>query len=247
MEATAAPIDGTVNIPLAELSTRTHELPPRDEVIPVVGSPELAAQTVAWLAGHGRRGVVQSEFRFARGACRQIGRLWRPNALLAEIAPQLQPGRALDLACGTGRDAVFLAACGWTVMAVDILDDALERGRALARQCAAAIVPIDWRDVDLEQGDPTAQLDPPFDLIVGFRYLHRPLLARLADWLRTGGNVLYETFTTEHRARHGKPADDRHVLQPGELRTLLTGLTVRYYSEAWRGNVHTARIWATRP
>jgi SAM-dependent methyltransferase len=245
-EAAAQPIADAVNIPLAELPDRTHELPPRGEEVPVIGPRALAEQAVACLTRNGRRAVVQPDFHYSAASDpTRIGRLWRPNPFLAEVLPQLTPGRALDLACGCGREAVFMAACGWNVTAVDVLPDALERGRDLARRCAPALEPIEWRQVDLEANLPA--LGEPCDLIVAFRYLHRPLLGHLPGWLRPAGSLVCETFTTTHRERHGRPEADRHVLQPGELPGLLAGLGVRHYSEAWRGSDHTARVWAVKP
>lgn len=245
VEAAADPIADAVNIPFAELSLRTHELPPREVVIPVVGPAAVAEQAVAWLTSNGRQAIVERSFRAAspnRGP--QVGRLWRPNEFLAGVLPNLPPKAALDLACGTGRDAVFLASLGWRVTAVDILPDALARARDLAARCAAAIEPIHWRQADLEREPPG--LDGEFDLIVCFRYLHRPLLAQFAGWLRRGGNVIYETFTTTHRARQGKPTRAALVLEAGELPRLLAGFEIRHFSEAWRGAAHTARIWAVK-
>ena len=245
-QAAAAPIADAVNIPLSELPGRTHELPPREEVIRVAATPELAERTVSWLTNNGRHAAVQAEFEPAVGSdTSEVGRLWQPNAFLVDVLGHLPPAAALDLACGTGRDAVHMASRGWDVTAVDILPDALERARDLARRCAPAIRPVDWRVVDLEH-------DPPapgqrFDLIVGFRYLHRPLFRRLADWLNPAGSVVYETFTTVHRERYGKPARPSHALEPNELPGLLKGLEIVDHSEGWRGAVHTARVWARVP
>jgi len=177
-EAARAPIVGAVNMPRSELPARTHELPPRDELIRVVGPPEFAEPAVAWLTSAGRRAAVESAFEYAPPAdARLVGRLWRPTAFLAEVCARLSPGRALELACGTGRDAVYLAACGWQVLAVDVLPDALERGQMLAQRCAPALAPVEWRQADLERG--VLKLPAGFDLVVAVRYLHRPLFARL--------------------------------------------------------------------
>jgi tellurite methyltransferase len=246
-DALAAPIADAVNIPLAELPHRTHELPARDEAIRVVGPAELAAQTVAWLQRNGRKAVADSG-ACATGSARgnEVGHLWRPAAWLAAVLPRLRPGTALDLACGSGRDAVYMAGCGWKVVGVDVLPDALERATDLARRCSAAIKPIEWRLLDLEQGGHLPFPVEHFDLIVGFRYLHRPLFARFGEWVKPGGSVVWETFTTEQRKRYGKPARDEHVLHLGELPGLLPGFEVRQFAEGWHGTAHTARIWAVK-
>jgi hypothetical protein len=139
---------------------------------------------------------------------------------------------------------VFLACGGWSVTGVDILPDALERGRALAARYALDARRIAWQEIDLEHNPPDGW--GPIDLAVMIRYLHRPLFARLKDWLAPGASVVVETFTATHRARHGRPARPAHVLEDGELRMLLDGWDLRHYSEAWRGKRHTARAWAVR-
>jgi len=233
-----------VNIPLSELPRRTNELPPKSEIVRVAAEPELARSTVSWLASNGRRAERVESFDYAPAPEGEIGRLWEPTAFLAEAVPQLAPGTALDLACGTGRDSVYLASCGWRVTAADVLPDALVRGRQLAERCAAAIAPICWLQCDLECDLP--DFDHGFDLIIIFRYLNRDLLRRLVAWLNPGGSVLCEAFTTLHRDRHGKPARLDRVLRAGELPTLLPGLKQQHYSEAWRGSLHTARFWGQR-
>jgi tellurite methyltransferase len=260
-DAAHCPIGGAVNIPFGELPRRTHELPPRDDLIQVAGPVELASEVVAWLERGGRRAAVARVFEYspklskacgAPQSAQLIGRLWKPNAFLAEVLPELPAGAALDLACGTGRDAVYLAADGWDVTGVDVLPDALERARDLASRYVGGARPISFMQIDLEADSLGVEeltgggSDRRFELITMFRYLHRPLLARLGDWLRPGGSILIETFTTIHRERHGQPAKAAHVLEPGELPELLPGLGIRHFSEAWRGEAHTARLWAVR-
>jgi len=244
-EAAAQPVADAVNIPFSELLDRLHELPPRADEVGVVGPAPLADEVVAWLLAVGRRARRVDDWSPAPAAPgSELGRLWEPTAFLAEMLPRLTTGTALDLACGTGRDAIYLASCGWDVTAVDVLPDALERAQRLAARYAPVLEPIRWEQMDLEQAPP--QFDRRFDLIIVFRYLNRPLLGRLHAWLRPGGSVLCETFTTLHRRRHGKPVREAHVLLPGELPGLLAGLEIRHFSEAWRGRLHTARAWAVR-
>ncbi len=244
-DAAARPIDDAVNIPLVELPRRTHELPPRQEVVRVVGPAEVVAAAVAWLEQHGRLAAAEAPFSYESAAtARGSGRLWEPTEFLAEMLPQLPAGRALDLACGVGRDSVFLAAAGWEVTGVDVLPDALERGQGLAERYVPD-AEIRWVLGDLEAG--SADLGGPYDLILMFRYLHRPLLAELPTWLASGGSVLVETFTTLHRERHGRPSGAGRALEAGELRGLISGVEIRRCAEEWRGDVHTARLWAVRP
>lgn len=243
-EARARPIVDAVNIPLLEISARTHELPPRDQTVAVVGPCELARETVAWLCDNGRRGrPVDDADDAGPDDPTRLLRLWRPNPWLEKILPELEPGRALDLACGTGRDAVHMASCGWTVTAIDLLPDALERARALQERCGLANRPVQWVQGDLERGE--LPVGATFDLITGFRFLHRPIFDGLSRRLSPGGHVIYETFTTLHRQRNPRPSREAFLLKPGELPTLLSDLRIRRFSESWVGNSHVARVWAT--
>ncbi len=250
-EAAARPLAGAVNIPADEIEARTSELPPRGAALRVAGGNEGTDRAVAALRGLGRGVVVESSPRALGAEERAVrGRLWSASAWLETVLPNLSVGRALDVACGSGRDAVFLAAQGWQVLAVDWLPDALDLGRGLAARYAPGAA-IDWRCIDLEQdgapADGAGVFEAPFDLITVFRYLHRPLFCRFRDWLAPGGSLVFETFTTLHRRRHGKPSRDAHVLRPGELQTLLEGWEIRSIDESWRGDAHTARAWAVRP
>src|SRR5918994_591290 len=79
------------------------------------------------------RGDVEAE-RFWEDHYRRRERVWsgRPNAVLVDVAGSLQPGTALDLGCGEGGDAIWLAQQGWRVRAVDVSATALDRAAAEA-------------------------------------------------------------------------------------------------------------------
>lgn len=116
-------------------------------------------------------------------------------------------GRVLDVACGGGRHAVWLAAKGYRVTAVD---------RDLASSAAVRDTPgITWVEHDLE-------LAPwPFEPgvwqgVVVVNYLHRPLFEPLLAALAPGGVLLYATYA-EGQARFGRPRNPDHLLKPGEL------------------------------
>jgi SAM-dependent methyltransferase len=120
-------------------------------------------------------------------------RVWsgRVNVLLAEMVSSLTPGHALDLGCGEGADACWLAEHGWTVVAVDISDNALQRATAAAAARGLSDR-IEFIQHDLTAGFP----DGTFDLISA-QFLHslipfnRPRdLKRAATAVRPGGLLL---------------------------------------------------------
>jgi SAM-dependent methyltransferase len=152
-----------------------------------------------------------------------------PSALLQRwldrLTPSLDHDRALDVACGTGRNALALAEHGWRVLGVDISPVALHIARDEARQRG---VDLDLVALDLDDWPlPPAH----FDLICVFRFLDRALCSRLPAALKPGGFLIYETFTVDQRRYEGGPRDDAFLLQPGELPTLFPDLAVLEYNE----------------
>lgn len=226
-----------MNIPLDDLPDRMHELPARHESIVL---PSCCVEWAGDLEKLGRRVEVSDDWAYGGVG---PGRIWSPNAFLQEVLPRLTPGFAIDAACGSGRDAVALAAAGWRVLAIDLLADALEKGKDLARRYASATdaARIEWRLVDLESAPPDL---PPADLVTMFWYLNRPLLRQVPALLRPGGSLVAETFTSIHRERFGKPRTLAFVLAPGELSKLAEPLIAEFYEEDWHEERHSARIWA---
>jgi SAM-dependent methyltransferase len=140
--------------------------------------------------------------------------------------PQPAGGRrALDVACGMGANAVWLARLGFEVDAVDISDVAIDAIGALAAERELSIRPA---RIDLEH-DPLP--DRGYDLIVQIDYLQRSLFSALAAALAPGGVIAAETVTADHAARLGNHFDPRFLLGHGELRTAFEGLEVISYRE----------------
>ena len=119
----------------------------------------------------GHRKVADWNERYSRGE--QI--IKEPMPLLVRAARTLKPGRALDLACGKGRHAIFLAEHGWQVTAVDASHVGIELARAAAR---THNVEVDWRVADLEQGRFEIEAEA-YDLIGVFYYLPRNLFPQI--------------------------------------------------------------------
>ncbi len=136
-----------------------------------------------------------------------------PTALLAEWEPRLPRGLALDVACGAGRNALFLAAAGRRVDALDISPTALERAR---RDADVRGLDVRWIEADLAP-DPDAVLpDGPYDLVVLVRYVHRGILAPLWKRLAPGGALVCEQHVdSEHDVVGPKRAEFR--MRPNEL------------------------------
>jgi SAM-dependent methyltransferase len=154
--------------------------------------------------------------------------LWSAQAnrfLVAEVAG-MTPGRALDLACGEGRNAIYLAEQGWRVTAVDFSDVALERAERLARRRG---VDVDWQLVDLREYRPPAEA---FDLVVVL-YLHLPpaarrsVLARAARALAPGGTILVVGHDlTNLTDGYGGPKNAAILFTPDDVTAELPGVAV---------------------
>ncbi|MGQ0749152.1 MAG: class I SAM-dependent methyltransferase [Betaproteobacteria bacterium] len=122
-------------------------------------------------------------------------------------------GRVLDVACGSGRHARWLAARGYTVEAVD---------RDASLLAALASTPgIATRCADLEDA-PWPYAGETFAGIVVANYLHRPLLPHLLAALAAGGALIYETFAVGNE-RFGRPSNPDFLLKPGELLDVARG------------------------
>ena len=165
-----------------------------------------------------------------------------PAAWLTDNADMLpRDGIALDVACGAGRHAVWLALAGFDTYAIDrnaiaiaaLNEDAARRGLTLHAQVA-----------DLENDDVSLGV-AQYDIVVVVHYLHRPLFPALHRSLRAGGVLVYETFTTAQAAR-GKPTNPDFLLREGELRELVVPLSVVRYREGEYEGRFVASVIARR-
>lgn len=146
----------------------------------------------------------------------------RPAPWLVDHAAMLpREGRALDVACGRGRHAIWLAERGLTTLAVDRNEEAV---RDLNEAARAKGLPLTAELRDLESG-PVSFPHFAFDVVVVVHYLHRPLFPALIDALAPGGVLVYETFTRAQAAR-GKPTNPDFLLESGELLDLVRPLEV---------------------
>jgi SAM-dependent methyltransferase len=157
-----------------------------------------------------------------------------PNRFLVAEVDGLEPGLALDLACGAGRNAVWLAEQGWTVTGADFSDVALANARGLAAERG---VEVEWVQADLLDWEPPPQA---FDL-VAVLYLQvlaaeRALvLARAAEAVAPGGTLLVVGHDLQNlNGGHGGPQDARVLFTPEDVAAELPGLEVEKAERALR-------------
>jgi SAM-dependent methyltransferase len=148
-----------------------------------------------------------------------------PNRFLEQEVSGLAPGRALDLACGEGRNAIWLAEQGWHVTAVDFSDVAIDKGRAIAKR---RDVEVDWIVADAAEYEPCSGFD-----LVAILYLHTGPEER-EQWMRhareavaDGGLLLYighDLTNIEHGV--GGPQHPEVLPTPQDVAGMLPGFEI---------------------
>ena len=156
------------------------------------------------------------EFAFGKGA----------NPFLKRHISLLPKGKALDIATGEGRNAIFLAQNGFDVEAVDISKMGLRKARKLAKEMGVKIHTF-YADLD------TYQIKKgQYDLIANFYFLKRSLIQKIKKGLRKGGRVIFETYILEHRnLGTGGPKQAKYFLKSNELLRLFDGFRILRYRE----------------
>ena len=144
-----------------------------------------------------------------------------PIDLVVRYAPQAPKGRALDIACGNGRHAKYLASFGFDVDAVDISDVAIERLQGMER--------INAKEVDLDTWNIP---EDTYTLIVKVYYLNRRLFPQIKRALKPGGLFIAETFV-EHPDNEREPSNPAFRLKEGELKAAFEDFEILHYEEYW--------------
>jgi tellurite methyltransferase len=142
-----------------------------------------------------------------------------PSALVTRFAPWARRERALDIAAGSGRHALFLSGLGFTVDAVDISEIGLGKitHPKINRICS------DLDTYDIAPGT--------YDLIVNVNFLLRRLFPLIVEGLRPGGILIFETFIVGHPPPAGKSYRREYLLRENELLRTFLPLQIVYYRE----------------
>ena len=168
-----------------------------------------------------------------------------PVTLLENWLPKLPMGRALDVACGAGRNAIFLAQAGFQVDAIDISVAGLDQARQKAE---ARGLEINWIEQDLDQVYP---FDTAYDVIIVMWYVNLALITRLCDCLAPGDYLLSEEHLITDAEVIG-PTNPDYRVATGELREAVSGLELLLFEESIEvipegGYVASARVVARKP
>lgn len=233
---------GACSIPAQDLFARLHELPKRSQTLQLCGKPEdlnlarvfllergyALLDDLVWtqaLAQH-----LQTTGQWEVGL--QSKQWWQAAPLLQRFVQECMPcyqipvGQGLDLACGAGRDLIYLAQQGWQMTGVDWSEDSLQRVQQLAVNQNLAITTL-LRDLETEANPLPEFSSGSFDLICVARYLHRPLFPLLRQLLKPSGIIIYQTFMQgcEH-TEIGRPRNPKFLLAPQELAEHFQGFEI---------------------
>lgn len=226
-------IQAACSVPATELFARLHELPKRSKTLQLCGKMEDLAVARPFLQERGY--TLLADINWSAQLAEQLaqtGQLevsaqskqwWQAAPLLqrfvAEIMPQhqIQASEGLDLACGAGRDLIYLAQRGWQMTGVDWSEDSIARVQQLALSQNLTINTL-LRDLETD-AQPLPEFKPAsFGLICVARYLHRPLFPLIRELLKPGGVIIYQTFMQGcENTAIGRPRNPKFLLAPNEL------------------------------
>ena len=163
-----------------------------------------------------------------------------PVPFLRERISTLPPGKALCLAAGCCRNAVFLAARGFAVKAVDISSRGLAWGHVLAQKRGVEIetVAADLLDVDLGAEE--------YDLITDFYYYEPALFPAISRALKPGGHFVFQTFSVDQAELPTGPSNRAFMVEPDALLAVCTDWRIRYFEDLVVGDEALVRLVAEK-
>ena len=150
---------------------------------------------------------------------------FEPARFLVDNIELLPKGRVLDVAMGSGENAIYLAKMGFEVEGVDISPEAVSSALELARKSG---VNLRTQVADLEKNYHIEK--GAYEVIICFNYLQRSLIPQIKDGLRKGGMVVYETFIVD-QAQFGKPKNPDYLLRHNELLNMFRDFRCLRYRE----------------
>ena len=164
-----------------------------------------------------------------------------PVPFLCERVDTLPVGRALCLAAGSGRNAVFLAERGFAVTAVDISARGLAWCRALAERRGVEVTTVeaDLLSWDFGEGE--------YDLVTDFYYYEQALFPAIGRSLKPGGHFVFQTFSVDQALRSTGPRNRAFMVESHELLAAFAGWRIRYFEDGVVEDQAVVRIVAQKP
>ncbi len=228
-----AHLKNSSHFPVAELPERMHELPMRTCPISLFGSESELQQASEFFANKGyviKQKLIATESKIA--SLNQLGLivsgehshiLWRPASIvksfIQDYVGACDNKTGLDLACGSGRDSVYMAMNGWAMTGVDYLPSALHKLSDLASRNGQSVKTIQY-DLEKHASDeltPFSTFEQNFyGCVLVVRYLHRPSIKYLKNIIDRNGYIIYQTFMRGCE-KFGSPKNPRYLLEQGEL------------------------------
>lgn len=162
------------------------------------------------------------KYRSRRAALRA-----HPSDIVCKFYQLASHGRALDIAAGNGRNALFLAQKGFAVEALDISEAGLQLAAGRSPRVRAACVDLDVYDL----------VPRRYSLVLNIRYLNRRLFPQICEALTGGGVLIFETYLKHPNFIPQRPHCDDHLLRINELLLGFLKLEVVYYRETAAADV----------
>jgi SAM-dependent methyltransferase len=154
-----------------------------------------------------------------------------PSAIIVKYVNQTVSTRALDIACGIGRNTHYVAKLGYEIDAVDISDYALSQ---IEHSQMIHTIETDLTQYSIKPNT--------YDLILNINYLERKLFPSIISGLTDGGVLIFETFITAHEEGYHNPSNPDFLLQSNELPTVFSDLTTLYYEERDDLNMYGEKV-----
>lgn len=197
-----------------------------ERLMHITGDSEFADDRAAWDRTYNRKDYVFGK---------------EPAAFLVKHVDKLPKGRALDIAMGEGRHAVYLAKKGFQVEGVDISDVGIRKAQKLAAENGVKIKAVN-ADLNKYRIQPNS-----YAVILNFYYLQRSLFPQIVAGLKKGGVLVFETNTMEHlKNPAGKDFEKEYLLEDGELKRAFAELEILHYEETNDGKNAVASLVARK-
>lgn len=219
-----------VRIPIAELEARRNELPAPYTEVQIASGCRNASVTYQAV-----RALKRIPILVPNPAPTLYPFLWTPSAAANSLVTLYKRCTVIDLGCGSGRDAIFLAGLGFKVIAIDRVPELIEEGRRQLQRLEARLneVELEFEVANLQDWTPRDKVDAILSV-----YAYEPrILTRAKDWVKPGGQIVIETFSEQHWGCFGRP-DPTKCPPQEELDDHMAPFVAERHLQFWKSDRH---------